>query len=136
MSKTLISLVAMMGLFATTGCMAPVEAEEISAEMAEAEDVGEAEGAITDGPLWKPVTLSCSIDWSILFQPRAKITNNTVYEISEPVKYTVSHYYGLPAFNGTTSSDLAPGGTVYVTLAHAAALEAMSCTASSKVALD
>lgn len=47
MKKTLISLVAITGLFAATGCMAPGEAEEIGDEVTEAEQVGEAQEALS-----------------------------------------------------------------------------------------
>lgn len=126
MIKKLLALVAMMGLSATTGCMAPVEAEEIEGEAAEAEAVGEAEEALG-------TTLSCTIDWNLLFQPRAKITNNSPLAVpfDGVINFTVTHFGGYSNFNGSEDGPLAKNATMFVPLSYGWELEANTCTASA-----
>lgn len=125
MIKKLLALVAVMGLSATTGCMAPVESEEIDGEATE--EVGEAKEALT-------VNLACTIIYSTppVFETTARITNNSAYNVpaDAEIQFTIVHGSG-PNFNSSTDGPLARFASMDVPLTHADALDAISCTAKA-----
>lgn len=133
MIKKLLALVAMMGLSATTGCMAPVESDEISDEATEEEAVGEAEEA-----LWRTVTLGCSLNFSQPFIPVATITNNSSYNVPDVAVITVKvyHFDGYPITTDTTFGPLDRFDSMTFTPDDQYGLWADYCTASAKWNLD
>ncbi|EYF04440.1 hypothetical protein [Chondromyces apiculatus] len=138
MIKALLSLVALTGLLAMTGCTAPVEGDEVTEVEAgdvseeEAEAVGEAEQAI-----FKTVTLACSITYPSLFNPNAQLVNNSSTTVSDDATITivVHHLGGAPDRTVISTPGVfiaASGGQLLVPLTYSGALDAVSCTASAR----
>jgi hypothetical protein len=139
MKKELLCAISTMALSMLTGCVAmPIEESDAETATADTEAVGEVAQAIDDDPgggtIKKTVTLSCSINWTEMFKPKAAIKNTSAFVVPDDaiISYTVVHAFGSPAsFTGSTTGPLAKGATEFVYLTHSGSLSADHCTAKA-----
>ena len=130
MKTNLFIALAAVALSTITGCVATSGEGD--------ENLGEAEQMISPttggGPIMKTVTLSCSVIFTGMFQPAAKITNSSGFAVPEDadISYTVVNAYNDPGpFTGHVAGPLAKGASKTVSLTYNGSLNADHCTAKA-----